>query len=75
MVLPQEMFCAVGHGDLPAVEAWLRGGGHVDAREETTGATMLMGASVWDNDAVVVELLLPDDVAVVVAGSPVPEAP
>jgi ankyrin repeat protein len=39
------------------VEAWLRGGGHVDAREEERGTTMLMSASARGDEATVAALL------------------
>ena len=56
MVLPKETFKAVGCGDMAALEAWLSGGGHVDAQEEN-GVTMLTAASITGNEAMVATLL------------------
>ncbi len=45
MVLPTEVSKTVAREGVPAIEAWLRGGGHVDAGGGEAGGTMLMLAS------------------------------
>ena len=58
--LPGEVFDAACKGDEAAVEAWLDGGGHVDARmleEDGAGGTLLL-ASACNGSLRMVELLL-----------------
>ena len=51
------MVYAAVEGDVQAFEAWLSGGGHVDARDKRVGSTMLMAASFEGNAAMVAALL------------------
>jgi hypothetical protein len=51
---------AVARGEITALEAWLRGGGHVDAATEEGGNTMLIGASIA-GEAEMVSVLLRRD--------------
>ena len=55
--VPDETLDAVASGETAAVQAWLRGGGHVDARTMGDGDTMLLAASTSGDDAMVAALL------------------
>ena len=57
MVLPLATYNEVGDGQMAALAAWLRGGGHVDAQEEKLGNTMLQLASAKGEEAMVAALL------------------
>jgi hypothetical protein len=57
MVLPSATYETVAIGDKAAVVTWLDGGGHVDARNEMHGCTLLMGVAAWGHEHLV-ELLL-----------------
>ena len=56
-LLDERVQAALAALDLPAVEAWLDGKGHVDARHAEHRGTMLMDASIKGHEQLV-ELLL-----------------
>ena len=57
MTLPEDVAAAAERGDICAVQDWLAGGGHVDARHQQADCTLLMCACAEGREGLVALLL------------------